>query len=304
MRPTTLLLLLGLAAITFHGCDEETCPPAQFSVYSPTGGAIYVEVTSDFMDYGFLEVQYGANGFSLGSGTIVTTNIQGTLTGLTEGTYDVYVRGNCGGTDYGQWTGPKSVLVSSGGGGGGNNCQSPSGLNARWLQSSHKYLLEWNYNSTISYYEVEYGTTGFSIGAGTRATLNSFQYDDGIYNQGVTYDFYVRANCGGSNWSNWAGPHSFYAEHTVNQCFAPHSITATKVGSNVHWSIQPNGAPSHEVSASLSPDPNAGMLFEVNTLSGVEPLPPLPGNTLYVYARGVCSPTHRTSWVGPVIINF
>jgi Secretion system C-terminal sorting domain/GEVED domain/Ig-like domain CHU_C associated/Fibronectin type III domain len=55
------------------------------------------------------QVQYGANGFTLGTGTTVssvTTNPY-TLTGLTANTtYQYYVRGECSGPEFSSWSGP------------------------------------------------------------------------------------------------------------------------------------------------------------------------------------------------------
>lgn len=55
------------------------------------------------------QVQYGLNGFTLGTGTIVspvTTNPY-TLTGLTANTtYQYYVRGECSGPEFSSWSGP------------------------------------------------------------------------------------------------------------------------------------------------------------------------------------------------------
>ncbi len=62
------------------------------------------------------DIQYGPTGFALGTGTILTNqaatitgvapNQNGayTLTGLAIGTYDVYIRANCGGGNFSSWT--------------------------------------------------------------------------------------------------------------------------------------------------------------------------------------------------------
>ena len=62
------------------------------------------------------DIQYGPTGFALGSGTILTNqaatitgvapNQNGayTLTGLALGTYDVYIRANCGGGNFSAWS--------------------------------------------------------------------------------------------------------------------------------------------------------------------------------------------------------
>ncbi|MGB0176423.1 MAG: fibronectin type III domain-containing protein, partial [Owenweeksia sp.] len=54
------------------------------------------------------QLQYGAPGFTLGSGTFVGVNSNpGTLSGLTPNTtYEVYVRDSCGPGNVSQWTGP------------------------------------------------------------------------------------------------------------------------------------------------------------------------------------------------------
>ena len=52
-------------------------------------------------------VQAAGTGVPSGSGTSTTTNNPHALTGLNENTsYEVYVRGYCGGTDYSNWVGP------------------------------------------------------------------------------------------------------------------------------------------------------------------------------------------------------
>ena len=52
-------------------------------------------------------VQSPGTGVPSGSGTATTTNNPHVLSGLTQGTsYEVYVRGFCGGTDYSNWIGP------------------------------------------------------------------------------------------------------------------------------------------------------------------------------------------------------
>lgn len=59
------------------------------------------------------EIQYGPDGFALGSGTVVnsTTNTK-TITGVATTAYDFYVRSRCTATDSSSWTGPISVDAS------------------------------------------------------------------------------------------------------------------------------------------------------------------------------------------------
>ncbi|MGJ8683928.1 MAG: choice-of-anchor J domain-containing protein [Nonlabens sp.] len=60
------------------------------------------------------EIEYGALGFSQGSGTIVNANSNPyNLTGLSSGTtYDYYVRADCTGGDLSEWVGPYSFTTA------------------------------------------------------------------------------------------------------------------------------------------------------------------------------------------------
>ena len=60
------------------------------------------------------ELEYGLNGFTLGSGTsmVIITNTFVSITGLTfEMTYDFYVRAICGSNDTSSWAGPNSFFT-------------------------------------------------------------------------------------------------------------------------------------------------------------------------------------------------
>lgn len=64
------------------------------------------------------EVQYGARGFALGSGTTVVVNARSAqVTGLVPATsYDFYVRAICSPTEKSNWAGPATVLGTNPGG--------------------------------------------------------------------------------------------------------------------------------------------------------------------------------------------
>lgn len=63
------------------------------------------------------QVQYGATGFAIGSGTIVNSaTTTKTITGLqATSAYDFYVRSNCSATDNSNWVGPVHVNAVGGG---------------------------------------------------------------------------------------------------------------------------------------------------------------------------------------------
>lgn len=89
-------------------------------------------------------------------------------------------------------------------------CQTPQALSAS--VSSNLVTISWYDGNGSDLFNIEYGPLGFTLGNGT--TINSSEtYKDliGLPSE-TTYDFYVRANCGGTETSEWAGPHSFVTD--------------------------------------------------------------------------------------------
>ena len=82
--------------------------PTALNVLSVTNGSAQLSWANGGAEPQW-QVQYGLNGFTLGTGTIVspvTTNPY-TLTGLTANTtYQYYVRGECSGPEFSSWAGP------------------------------------------------------------------------------------------------------------------------------------------------------------------------------------------------------
>lgn len=155
-------------------------------------------------------IEYGMNGFALGSGTqmAVSGTPMASLTGLTSNTdYCYYVQSNCGSTadSSSQWAGPFcfSTLPS---------CVNPSSLGAINITNTAANLL-WQVNGTESMWDVEWGMPGFTPGAGEEAgsvtgTVDNPYYATGL-NESAPYEFYVRADCGGGDMSDWVGPYYF-----------------------------------------------------------------------------------------------
>jgi len=69
--------------------------------------------------------------------------------------------------------------------------------------------LNWTENGTATTWNVEWGTDGFTQGAGTIITGASNPQGISSLSDNTSYDFYVQADCGGGDLSNWAGPFSF-----------------------------------------------------------------------------------------------
>lgn len=89
-----------------------------------------------------------------------------------------------------------------------NPCSTPTALSATAAETSA--LLGWTETGTATTWDIELGLAGFTnTGTPTHpgVTTNPFEIT-GL--TGLTsYDFYVRADCGGGSYSFWAGPYTF-----------------------------------------------------------------------------------------------
>ncbi|MCK4313019.1 MAG: choice-of-anchor J domain-containing protein, partial [Candidatus Cloacimonetes bacterium] len=69
--------------------------------------------------------------------------------------------------------------------------------------------LGWTENGSATSWDIELGTTGFSPTGTPTATGVTNPYTYGSLNADETYDWYVRADCGGGIFSNWVGASTF-----------------------------------------------------------------------------------------------
>ncbi len=152
------------------------------------------------------DIEWGTTGFApTGTPTIAgTTTNPHNLTGLTAATtYDFYVRADCGAGDLSLWSGPFTftTLVS---------CPAPSALTATAITATSADL-GWTENGTATLWDIEWGTTGFApTGTPTIAGTTTNPHNLTGLTAATTYDFYVRADCGGVNGvSTWTGPFTF-----------------------------------------------------------------------------------------------
>jgi uncharacterized repeat protein (TIGR03806 family) len=152
-------------------------------------------------------IEYGVSGFARGNGTSISeseTSID--LTGL-EGntTYDIYVQTICSETNVSISTDVFSFTTSI------VPCAAVTNVTASMITDT-SVLVTWEDSvNTLSSYELEYGTSGFSIGSGTSitSTTTSIEITDLI--PYTTYDIYVKAICADDNES----PNSEVANFTT-----------------------------------------------------------------------------------------
>jgi hypothetical protein len=147
-------------------------------------------------------VEYGAPGFTMGTGTgsTVTTNPTTTITGLTQNTtYSFYVRGVCSTVDSSLWVGPETVTTPL-------FCNNVSGLSATTVVDTA--FLSWTAGiNAETEWNVEYGPVGFTLGTGTQYTTTNNNTDTLIgLTPSATYHFYVQAACASGDTSLFSGP--------------------------------------------------------------------------------------------------
>ena len=96
--------------------DQSACPKPESlwvstqTMTTTTADLYWYQPGSSTLFY----IEYGPLGFSKGSGTVISAGSSPKyLTGLSPNTaYDFYVRANCGGDVYSEWTGPHSFTTN------------------------------------------------------------------------------------------------------------------------------------------------------------------------------------------------
>jgi len=87
-------------------------------------------------------------------------------------------------------------------------CLAPNALTATNLTSASAQL-GWTENGTATLWNIEYGVSGFTPGAGTTLSGVTNSYLLNGLTSNTIYQYYVQADCGGGDFSTWSGPITF-----------------------------------------------------------------------------------------------
>jgi|GEM_PF-3116875 len=150
---------------------------------------------------GLSDVEFGPAGFPpTGVPTYSEVVSPYSVTGLTALTsYSFYVRDVCGGGEFSWWSGPYTFMTQP-------SCPQPYNLGVTNITMTSADLT-WSSFSGLS--DIEYGLSGFvPTGVPTNAGVTSPFNISGL-NIDAAYDFYVRDDCGGGDYSYWSGPFTF-----------------------------------------------------------------------------------------------
>ncbi|CAL2087745.1 T9SS type A sorting domain-containing protein [Tenacibaculum sp. 190524A02b] len=88
------------------------------------------------------------------------------------------------------------------------SCPKPTNIQIENI-TQNSVDINWIAGSNEQSWEIEYGQTGFTQGNGTLIQVDNNNYTINDLGQLQSYDVYVRANCGSTDNSLWAGPFSF-----------------------------------------------------------------------------------------------
>lgn len=152
------------------------------------------------------ELEYGAAGFTQGTGTLVTlTNNTYSLSNLdANSSYDVYVRALCNDSIYGDWSMLHFTTLP-------DTCASVLDLVIASIvfDAFPQYVLEWWQTSQPDHWEVVYGLQGTDVEQGTVVTTNENSFaiyeleQAGALAPNTRYYFGVRSVCEDSVYGEW-----------------------------------------------------------------------------------------------------
>lgn len=205
-------------------------------------------------------------------------------------TYYVYVRSACTDTSRSAWTAAQTLTFQ-------DYCTGPEDL--VFTSYSDGWGFGWHYgDDRTSHYQVSYGLAGTAAGSGIIVQTSDDHITPAL-SAGNTYDFYVRSFCsGGTGWSAWSGPYTYFAETNLNLCTQPSNVQYTQLSSsqaNFTWDY--NGETQFEYALlTSSQNINTASLYTIGT-AGTPTFTGMSNAVTYTfYVRAICTDGSRTPW--------
>lgn len=226
---------------------------------------------------------------------------------------DIYIQGKvytfeirrvCSSSSNSDWGFKNTITISN------NFCKSPTDLNLNPYYNEITWEIGSTYSNGInpSYYQVQYGLQGFSLGSGIIIDTNNKYYYASLVG-GKKYDLYVRSFCSGSaSWGDWVGPTTVLASITTG-CVAPtyasstvKSISSSLFGVNLSW--ENDGISDYQISLSESSSLPSSNLSTITAPNGAYVSGLIKGRNYYFYVRKVCSNNKYSEYYGPYLIKW
>lgn len=157
-----------------------------------------------------------------------------------------------------------------------------------------------NWTSSSTAWQIEWGATGFSLGTGTQVNVSAKPYTLSGLSPATAYDWYVRTDCGGGEFSTWTGPNTFT---TQSSCTSPSALTNSNVTGNsaqIGWT-ENNSPPAtvwdiyvsttNSAPINSTPPTNNDITTNPYTITGLN-----GQTTYYVWVRSECGGGSTSSW--------
>lgn len=183
-------------------------------------------------------------------------------------------------------------------------CPQPENLSVTTF-TNNTISVDWNTGlSGETMWDVLYGEAGFdpsTEGTTWNISVASDTVIDGL-NQLTTYEVYVRANCGGGDFSEWVGPIS---QQTAPNCPNPSGLTlVNSYLDSVEFSWTVNGAETMWNLQYGEPGFAIGSGTTVATTTNPDTLTGLPLNSTYeIYVQSDCGGIDTSEWIGPIAFS-
>lgn len=220
--------------------------------------------------------------------------------------YTFKIRRVCSSSSSSSWGFQKYLTIN------GNFCKTPQNLQVNSLYNKITWDVNTYYNGqSPTYYQLQYGDSGFSIGSGTIIDSN-VNYYYAPFIDGKKYDIYVRSYCSGAaGWGSWVGPITFLSSLTtacvkptfVNYQLQQSSTITSRFGATITW--ENDGFSTYEVALSDTRSlPPAGTTTLVKAPGGI-----YYGNldkyfSYFFFVRKVCGDNKYSEYYGPYEIKW
>ncbi len=188
-------------------------------------------------------IEYGATGFVLGTGTVITSaTTNKTISSLVPETiYEVYLKSNCNIGGFSEVVGPISFQTTE-------SCLVPTNFSFS-STTSESALLTWDNSTAVTEWEIEYNDLPFSPGTGIGnkqiVEANSITLEN--LNSNTRYYAFIRADCGiEDGYSDWSSLLLFNTE--ADYCNGDHFYDTGgefgnySINENNTVVIRPNGS--------------------------------------------------------------